>query len=157
MGGWAFFFFAAAIVTGASLLISDLVRRQHELDYMIKLRNSDMYRDFYPMIQYVRRHHLDRVQIEKTRIFFYGLNPPGVLDCFVLADWNYKPLTDRQMRALTLVLAEDIDPLQEKEWYRLKQFKIERPNGRKDVAYRYIITYKYKAQLLSARNRVRLY
>ena len=157
MGGWAFFFFAAAIVTGASLLISDLVRRQHELDYMIKLRNSDMYRDFYPIIQSVRKRDLDRVMIEKNRILFYGVNPPGVLECFVLGEWNYQPLTDRQIRALTLLLAEDIDPLKEKEWYRLKQYKSERANGKKDLAYRYTITHKYKAQLLAARSRVRLY
>lgn len=157
MGGWAFFFFVAAVMLGVSLLIGDMMRRRHELDWMIRIRNSPMYYDLYPMVRFARKHDLDRVQVERTRIIFYGVNPPGVLASFVLDEWGHKALPAHLLRALTLVLAEDIAALQDREWYRLRRYTVERPNGKKDAAYRYTITNKYKSQLMAARRQTQLY
>jgi len=157
MNGWAFFFFAALLMTGISLLISDGVRRQHELKQMERMRRSRMYYDLYPLVQYARRHNIDRVQIERTRIIFYAVSPPGKMGQFVLEEMNYRPLSPRHTRALTLVLAEDLAPLQEKKWYRLKKYYVMRPNGIRDEAYQYIITPRYKTALVSRKNRVHLY
>lgn len=157
MNGWAFFFFAALLMTGISLLISDGVRRQHELKQMERMRRSRMYYDLYPLVQYARRHNIDRVQIERTRIIFYAVSPPGKMGQFVLEEMNYRPLSPRHTRALTLVLAEDLSPLQEKKWYRLKKYYVMRPNGIRDEAYQYIITPRYKTALVSRKNRVHLY
>lgn len=157
MNGWAFFFFAALLMTGISLLISDGVRRQHELKQMERMRRSRMYYDLYPLVQYARRHNIDRVQIERTRIIFYAVSPPGKMGQFVLEEMNYRPLSPRHTRALTLVLAEDLAPLQEKKWYRLKKYYVMRPNGIRDEAYQYIITSRYKTALVSRKNRVHLY
>ncbi|MBQ4075021.1 MAG: hypothetical protein IJD39_07460 [Clostridia bacterium] len=157
MNGWAFFFFAALLMTGISLLISDAVRRQHELKQMERMRRSRMYYDLYPLVQYARRHNIDRVQIERTRIIFYAVSPPGKMGQFVLEEMKYRPLSPRHTRALTLVLAEDLAPLQEKKWYRLKKYYVMRPNGIRDEAYQYIITPRYKTALVSRKNRVHLY
>ena len=150
MGGGAFFFFAAAIVIGAFLLIRDMIRKQHERDYMIRMRNSMLFREMYPMLQYVRRFALEEIRVERGGVSYYGLYPACMLENFMLEEWNFQKMTPRQVRALALLLAEELAPLQNREWYKLQQYKVERPNGQKDIAYRYIVTHKYKARLVYA-------
>jgi len=157
MGGWAFFFFVALFLTAVLLLVSDAVRRQHELKQMERMRRSRMYYDLYPLVQYARRHAIDRVQIERNRIVFYAVSPPGRMGEFLLDERKYRALSARHTRALTLVLAEDLAPLQERKWYRLKKYYVMRPNGIRDEAYQYTITTRYKTELVARAKRVQLY
>jgi len=157
MSGWALFFFAALIFTSIALLIWDTIRRQHELKMMERMRRSRMYYEMYPLVKYVRKHDIDKIRIERTRIIFYSVNPPGKMGDFVLAEWGYRPLTPAHTRALTLVLAEDLAPLQESRWYRLRRYTVMRPNGIKDDTYQYTITPRYKTLLVTQRKRAYLY
>ena len=157
MSGWAFFFFALLLIVSFLLLIYDAVRRQHELKMMERMRRSRMYYEVYGLVKYARKHDIDKIRIERTRIIFYAVNPAGKMGDFVLEDWGYRPMTPAQVRALTLVLAEDLAPLQERKWYRLSRYTVVRPNGIKDDAYQYTIKPQYKTLLVAQRKRVYLH
>lgn len=152
MDGWAFFLFVALVVAAVVLGISDLLRRQHELTAMEKMRHSRMYHDLYPLVRQARRYQIDRVRIERGRVLFYGISPAGVIASFSMHEMGYRPLRDENIRALTLVLAEDIAPLQDKKWYRLRRYPVYRSNGKRSIGYQYTVTLRYKAVLMRSRS-----
>lgn len=157
MGGGAFFFFVALLITSITMLIYDHNRRQHELKQMERMRRSRMYYDLYPLVQQARKRAIDKIQIERTRIIFYAVNPPGKMGEFVLFEKGYRALSPAHTRALTLVLAEDLSPLRERKWYHLRHYTVMRPNGIRDDAYQYTITPRYKTLLVRQESYVHLY
>lgn len=156
MSGWTLFFCAAGLVLAFILLIADEKRRQHELLSMKRMRSSMLYYDLYPLVAYARKHDLDRVRVERSRIVFYGVCPPGRIGEFVLAERGYRPLNARRTLALTRVLAEDIPLLRSGTCYRLRRYTVQRPNGLRDDGYQYVICSHYKTALMYERQWARL-
>lgn len=157
MSGWALFLCVLGVVLAIALLVWDHRRRQHERLRMERLRLGPLYGELYPIVADVRRHDLDRVQVERNRVIFYGVCPPGRIGEFVLADHHFPPMSKACTRTLTMLLAEDIPALQEDAHYRLKRYRVERPNGIRDDAYLYIIRSYYKTALMRQREHVQLY
>ena len=157
MSGWTLFFCAAAL--GMLILLwIDHVRRQHERIDRERMRGSMLYYEIYPLVMEARKHEIDHVLIERTRIAFYAVCPPGEIGSFVLAEWGHRPLNPRRTLALAQVIADDVPVLQESRCYRLQRYQVMRPNGQKDQAYRFIIRSAYKTELMYARQRMpRLY
>ena len=153
MSGWALFFCAVGLAVAIALLVDER-RRQHELLYMERMRNSMLYFDLYPLVVFARKHEIDRVLIERNRIVFYSVCPPGSLGAFILSEHGYRPLNALRTRALAQVLAEDIPVLQENRHYRLRRYFVMRPNGHKDPAYQFTIRSSYKTELMYARQRI---
>lgn len=156
MSGWTLFFCAFGLVAVLALLIADEKRRQHELLQMERMRSSMLYYELYPLVLFARKHDIDRVQIERNRVVFYGVCPPGSMGEFSLTERNYRPLNEQRTRALMLVLAEDIPILRENGCYRLQRYRVYRPNGKRDDAYQYVIRSRYKTALMYERKRVRV-
>ena len=105
MNGGALFFSAIGLAAALILLIYDERRRQHELLAMERMRGSMLYYDLYPLVAYARQHNLDRVQVERSRVVFYGVCPPGRMGEFVLAERGYRPLNARPTLALSCARA----------------------------------------------------
>ena len=156
MSGWTLFFCVFGLVLILALLIADEKRRQHELLQMERMRNSMLYYDLYPLVLNARRHDIDRIQIERSRIVFYSVCPPGSMGEFILAQQGYRPLNSVRTRTLAMVLAEDIPLLRSNTHYRLQRYIVIRPNGQKDYGYQYVIRSHYKTALMYERRRVPL-
>ena len=152
MSGWTLFLCAATI--GMLLILwADYIRRQHELMDKERMQGSMLYYEIYPLVLEARKHEIDHVQIERTRITFFSVCPPGEIGSFVLSEWGHRPLNSRRTLALTQVIADDLPILQENKCYRLKRYRVTRPNGQKDDAYQFIIRSGYKTELMYARQR----
>ena len=157
MSGWTLFFCAAAL--GMLIIVGiDYSRRQHEQMDRERMRGSMLYYEISPLVAEARKHEIDHVLIERTRVVFYAVCPPGEIGSFVLSEWGHRPLNPRRTLALAQVIADDLPVLQQSHCYRLQTYKVTRPNGQKDQAYRFIIRSGYKTELMYARERMpRLY
>lgn len=144
---------AASAVT---LIWAEYRRRAHQLLAMQRMRSSSMYADLYTLVAYVRDRDLDEVRIERDRVIFFGMFPPGRLSEFRLSTGGYRYLSPRRIQALAQVLAMDIPQLQSARDYRLRHFRVMRPNGMTDDAYAFIARSAYKSRVLSARRHVSL-
>ena len=157
MGGWTLFLCGAAFRAAVILLVWDERRRQHELLRMERMRASALYYQLYPQVVFARKHQLDRVQIERSRVTFYAICPPGRICDFVMAEHGFRPLSPQRVKALAQVIADDIPELQVNAHYKLRRYRLTRPNGQKGDAYLFTIRSRYKTQLMYARQHVRLY
>lgn len=157
MNGWALFLCVLGLLLALALLIYDHRRRQHEQLRIERLRLGALYREMLPLVKDMRRHDLDRVRVERDRVIFYGVCPPGKIGEFVLAEYSFPPMSRACTRTLTLLLAEDIPALREDTHYRLKRYRVERPNGMLDDAYLYVIRSYYKSSLMYKREHVELW
>ena len=74
MSGWTLFFCTAAI--GMLLILwVDHTRRQHERMDKERMRGSMLYYEIYPLVLEARKHEIDHVLIERTRIVFFAVCP----------------------------------------------------------------------------------
>ena len=157
MSGWTALFAALVLAAVAALLV-DRSRRQYEQLYAERMRRSMLYYEIHSLISVAKTHEIDRVQVERNRIVFYAVYPPGKIGEFVMTDHGHRPLNPQRTLALAQVIAEDLPVLQESRCYKLQRYKVTRPNGQKDQAYRFIIRSGYKTELMYARERMpRLY
>ena len=152
MGGWTLFCCAAALGM-LVLLWTDHRRRQHEQIDMKRMRGSMLYYEIYPLILEARKHEIDHVLVERTRIVFFAVCPPGEIGAYVFSEWGHRPLNSRRTLALAQAITYDLPVLQENRYYRLKRYRVTRPSGQKDDAYQFIIRNSYKTQLMYARQR----
>ncbi len=150
MSGWTLLFLAVLGLAAVALLI-DHDRRQHEEVYAQRMRRSMLYYEIYALVSEARKHEIDRVQIERNRIVFYAVYPPGKIGEYVLTDHGHRPLNSYRTMALAQALMEDLPVLQESRYYRLQRYTVVRPNGKKDHGYRFTIRSHYKAKLMYAR------
>ena len=150
MSGWTMLFLAALLLAGIALLV-DHDRRQHEQVYAQRMRRSMLYYEISALVNEARKHEIDRVQVERSRIVFYAVYPPGKIGEYVLADYGHRPLNSYRTLALAQALMEDLPVLQENRCYRLQRYTVVRPNGKKDSGYRFTIRSHYKAKLMYAR------
>ena len=152
MSGWTIFCCAAALGMLVILWI-DRVRRQHEQVDKERMRRSMLYYEIYPLVLEARKHEIDHVVVERTRVSFFAVCPPGEIGSFVMAEWGHRPLNTRRTLALAQAIADDLPVLQEGRCYRLKRYRVTRPNGQKDEAYQFMIRTGYKTELMYARQR----
>ncbi len=152
MSGWTLFFCAAAIGMLSAVWI-DHNRREHELMDKKRMRGSMLYYEVYPLVVEARKHEIDHVLIERTRVVFFAVCPPGEIGAYVLSAWGHRPLNPRRTWALAQVIADDLPVLQESQCYRLRRYKVMRPTGQKDDAYQFVIRSGYKTEIMYARER----
>ena len=143
----------AAVLAGAILLFLEVRRRQHEQVYVDRMRKSMLYFDLFPLISHARHMDIDRVQIERGRIVFFSVYPPGKIGEFVLADRLLRPMNPERTWAMVQAIMTDIPILQEERKYHMRRYRVTRPNGQKDYGYQFIIRQSYKAELMYARQR----
>ncbi len=146
-------FLCAAALGMLLILWMDRVRRQHEQIDKERMRGSMLYYEIYPLVVEARKHEIDHVLIERTRVAFFAVCPPGEIGSYVLSEWGHRPLNPRRTLALAQVIADDLPVLQENRCYRMKRYRVTRPNGQKDDAYQFIIRSSYKTELMYARER----
>lgn len=151
MSGWTLLLLAAVAVV--ALFLWDRSRRQHEEIYKQRMRGSMLYYEIYPLIVEAKKHDLDRVIIERGRVAFYAVCPPGEVGSYQFRDGGHRPLNPHRVWALAQLIADEVPLLNEKGCYRLKRYVITRPNGQKDDAYQFIIRTGYKTDLMYARQR----
>lgn len=77
MGSLAYIALVLALAVGIYLLIRYQRERQKELYRMEALRDSRLYKDIYPLILRAAARDLDQVRIERDRITFTLVCPPG--------------------------------------------------------------------------------
>ena len=150
MSGWTALFAALVLAAVAALLV-DRSRRQYEQLYAERMRRSMLYYEIHSLISVAKTHEIDRVQVERNRIVFYAVYPPGKIGEFVMTDHGHRPLNPQRTLALAQALTEDVPILQEPRYYRLQRYAVIRPNGRKDYGYQFIIRSAYKAKVMYAR------
>lgn len=142
---------AVCLVLAVFLMIRERQRILRERLLMTKLRNSKLYADMYPLVRFARRRDLDQVRIERNRIVFSAVCPPGKLCEFSLTEGGFRMLSGNRTRILAEVLAEDI-PILKSPLYSLHRYRVMRPNGRIDYGYVYTIRSVYKSQIMRERS-----
>ena len=150
MGGWKLLMIVLLAAAGVALLV-DRNRRQYEKVYAQSMRRSMLYYEIYALVTEARKYEIDRVQIERNRIVFYAVYPPGKIGEYALSEHGHRPLNPQRTLALVQTLMEDLPILQENRYYRLQRYAVVRPNGRKDYGYQFIIRSNYKTKLMYAR------
>ena len=141
------------LLAALSLWLGARVSRQRQLLSMERMRGSALYADLYALVCIARQHDLDEVRVERDRVSFFSMQPAGCLGRFDLTVGGYRYLNDRQVLALSQVLAMDLPVLQSDWNYRLRRIRVTRPNGMQDDAYLYSARSPYKARLLAARRK----
>lgn len=150
MDGWTLFFALALAAAGCALLV-DYHKRKYEEVYAERMRRSMLYYEIHSLVSEAKSHEIDRVQVERNRIVFYAVYPPGKIGEYVLTDHGHRPLNPERTLALVQALMEDLPILQENRYYRLQRYPVIRPNGKKDYGYRFTIRSGYKTKLMYAR------
>ncbi len=150
MTGWALAACIACALAGMAILTEERIYRARCLNAMRKMRGSALYAELYEMLTLLNDKNLDEVRIERDRISFSGINPPGRLADFNLAERGYRFLDQDRILALVQVLALDLPALQNTRNYRLSRYYVTRPNGTRDSAYHYTAKGEYKMKVLSA-------
>ncbi|MBR6524436.1 MAG: hypothetical protein IKT57_00525 [Clostridia bacterium] len=151
MSGWMLAAMVACFVASVALLVGDRVRRAHQELAMKRMRASALYAEIYELILYAQRYDLDEIRIERDRISFFSMIPPGCIGVFDLTLGGYRYLNPGKVYALMQVLAIDLPQLQSARQYRLRRYRVMRPNGQMDVAYAYTAKSAYKAKVLVKR------
>ncbi len=143
-----------ALAAGSFLLLHYLRERQKELLRMEQLRSKRLYKDLYPLITRAAARDLDQVRIERDRIAFTLVYPPGTLGVFEVRQSGHHQLSRTRTRVMAEIIAEDIDILRDKSKYSLTRYRITRANGSCDYGYVYTIRTPYKDAIMEARNRI---
>ena len=130
-------------------------QQSHDLIYKQRLRHSELFAQIYPLIERAKASDLERVQIERTRVSFYSVYPPGIIGEFSLTDTSWSPMDERKLWAMTQAIADDLPILLENKCYRLSHMRVQRPNGIWDSMYHYDINMGYKTELIKACQRRR--
>ena len=154
MNGFVFAGMVLCFIASMALLIGERVRRAHQELAMKRMRESAMYAELYDLILYAQRYDLDEIRIERDRISFFSMIPPGCIGVFELSVSGYRYMNARKVHALSQVLALDLAQLQSARQYRLRRYKVMRPNGQMDNAYVYTARSGYKAKVLAKRRNV---
>ena len=120
---------------------------------MVKLRGSKMYADLYHLVRLARERELDQVRIERTRVTFTSVCPPGVLFEYKIRNISLRSLGKDRTRVLAEVLGEDIAKLNSIH-YSLRRYRVWRSDGTWEWGYAYTLRPVYKARLLKSRKTV---
>lgn len=144
----------AALVAGILLLVRYNRERQKELYRIEALRNNRVYKDMFPLVQRAAARDLDQVRIERDRIVFTLVSPPGILGVYELRQCGHSQMSRTRTRVMTELLAEDIDLLRDRSKYSLTRYRIVRANGSIDYGYVYTIRSPYKDKVMAARRRL---
>ncbi len=124
---------------------------------MEALRDSRLYKDLYPLICRAAARDLDQVRIERNRITFTLVYPPGTLGVFELRQAGHAQMSRVRTRVMAEVLAEDIEALQDRRKYGLTRYRIIRANGSVDYGYVYTVRTAYKDRIMEARSRLTMH
>ena len=144
----------ALAVLGLALLWHEHIRQSHQLLAMRKMRGSKLYEELYAIVESVRERDLDEVRIERDRISFFSIYPPGKIADFDLQKAGYHPLDNQRAFALAQVLAMDIPQLQSSRNYDFRRYKEMRPNGAANEIYVFTVRKAYKAEVMAHRTRM---
>lgn len=145
---------AAMAVVGLALLLREHARQSHQLQDMHKMRGSRLYEEIYAIVEAVRRSDLDEVRIERDRVSFFSIYPPGKIADFDLQKAGFPPLNNERAYALAQVLAMDIPQLQSSRNYEFRRYKEMRPNGSANEIYIFTAKKAYKAEVMAHRTRM---
>ena len=152
MQGWPVLI-GLVLLSAAAVLLLDHCRRQHEMVYVQRMKRSMLYYEILSLVEEAKKHEIDRVQIERNRIIFFAVYPPGKIGEYVLTDHGHRPLNPQRTLALMQALSEDLPILQDNRCYRLQRYLVTRPNGQRDYGFRYTIRSHYKAKVMYAQQR----
>ena len=154
MNGFVFAGMVLCFAASIALFVVEHIRRAHHELAMKRMRESALYAELYELILYAQRYDLDEIRIERDRISFFSMIPPGCIGVFDLTLGGYRYLNRRKVLALTHVLSVDLPQLQSNRQYRLKRYRVMRPNGQMDDAYVYTARSAYKARVVMKHRRV---
>lgn len=154
MNSLAFAAIFLALAAGFYLLFRYMRERQKELMRMEQLRNKRLYKDLYPLISRAAARDLDQVRIERDRITFTLVYPPGTLGVFEVRQSGHHQISRTRTRVIAEVIAEDIEILRDRSKYNLTRYRITRANGSWDYGYVYTIRTPYKDAIMEARRRI---
>lgn len=157
MTGLTIALIAALTAAGIGILVWERVSYRRDLKRMEKMRGSKLYRDLYPYIQYAQRGAVDRVDIERYRVTFYGISPAGVMCRFVPREEGHHALSKAQIKTLSLLLPMDLPALRSFTHYKMQRSFTIRPNGVRDPAYYFVVRNAYKTALVREMKRQQEY
>lgn len=144
-----------AALIGGILLLIHYKREQEREQFLIEdLRSKPVYRDMLPLVRLAAARDLDQVRIERDRIVFTQVCPPGTLGIYELRQSGHTQMSRTRTRVMTELLAEDIDLLRDRTKYSLMRYRITRANGSVDFGYVYTIRSPYKDKIMEARRKI---
>ncbi len=154
MNGWMWAAIAVCVATALTLLIREHIQENHLLIAMRKMRGSTLYADLYGLVDSIRGKEIEEIRIQRGKVSFFGIYPPGRIGEFDFSQHGYSYLNDEKVYALAQVLAFDIPQLQSAKDYKLEKYRLERPNGTKDDAYAFIVRPEYKKKVMASHSRI---
>ena len=154
MRSLAYIALAAILVVGLYLLAWYRRERQKEIYRMESLRDSQLYKDIYPLVQRAAARDLEQVRVERERVTITQVYPPGTLGVFELRQARHFQMSRTRTRVMAEVIAEDIDILQDRRKYSLSRYRVIRANGSVDYGYLYTIRTPYKDSIMASHRRI---
>lgn len=137
----------AALCAVVSFVIS---KQQQDKEHLRveRLRRGEFYRKMHDSVRQARRRPLDQVLIERDLVIFRGMKPPEVISRFSTTEHGLRYMSPQRLKTLVTLLGEDIPELSDPRRYRLKSYKVMRPNGEWDKAWEYTARPQYKSYAL---------
>ena len=148
MESWLIAVIAAAFAGGLALVIAGKRRQDREELRVRRLRGSRLYREMSPDVVRARRRPLDQVLVEKDQIIFRAMRPPEVICRFSFSEQNMRNMNYDRLKTLVQLLGEEIPELADPKRYRLRSYRVMRPNGEYDKAWEYVARPSYKNDVL---------
>ena len=96
-------------LAGLGILIWQRNESAHQLVAMRRMRGSDMYAAFYPVLQAALEKGIDEVRIEKERVTFMGIIPPGKSAEFDFVAEGFRCPDRYRLQVLTQLIALDAE------------------------------------------------
>lgn len=136
---------AVFFLAGLGILIWQRIESAHQLVAMRKMRGGEMYAAFYPVLMEALDKGIDEVRIEKERVTFMGIEPPGKSAEFNFMQEGFRCPDTSRLETLTLLIALDAEDLQSERNFALHRYQVMRPNGDVEKAYVYSARQGYRA------------
>ena len=140
------------IMAAAALVLwwKDRSSNRHLILCMRRMRGSRFYAALYPTVEKMRSMDIDEVRVERNRVTFFSIYPPGKVAEFTMDTRGFGSLDNEHAYALAQVLAMDLPQLQSGRDYDFRCYKTMRPNGTKDDTYVFTAKKHYKQSVLAA-------
>ncbi len=145
---WSAVCILGMIAVGAALLLHCEAEQRRERNRLRSLRYSDLYQALLPTVDIARRCELDQVRVEPESITFTRVYPSSTVAVFHVADVEMRPMSVGRTRVMAMALARELPELHDTACYRMRRYRITRPNGTVEYGYVYTITHAYKDAIM---------
>lgn len=142
-----------AVCMATALLLYALSTRADREDsiQLRKLAESPLYQALRQQMRVLNHQDIDEIRIECSGITVTSVCPAHIVLSFSFKQNGNSLRNDSFTRLYAELIARDLPMLTERRAYKLRRYRVYRPNGREERAYAFIMRRGYKDYLLAER------